>query len=200
LTVTGPERLDLHVTLGQTQRIWADQRRPGRCQLLHARGQVRSLAHRGVVHVQIAADRAHDDLTGVEPDADLHQEALAPPYALGVAAHGLVHPQRGVAGAHGVVLMGERRTEQRHDPVAHDLVDSTLVVVHCFHHAFEHRVEDLARLFRVALREQFHRTLQIGEQHSDLLALTFNRFFGEQHALGKVLGDVLLWRGEARRG
>jgi hypothetical protein len=34
------------------------------------------LAHGGVVHAEIAADRAHHDVAGVEADADLHFHAL----------------------------------------------------------------------------------------------------------------------------
>jgi len=34
---------------------------------------------------------------------------------------------------------------------------------------FENRVENLARLLRVTIGQQLHRTLQVGEQHRDLL-------------------------------
>ena len=74
-----------------------------------------------------------------------------------------------------MILVRERRAEQRHDAVAHHLVDGAFVAVHRLHHAFEDRVEDLARLFGVAVREQLHRALQVGEQHRDLLALAFQR-------------------------
>jgi hypothetical protein len=63
-----------------------------------------------------------------------------------VALQRLLHPERGVARAHRVILVGERRAEQRHDPVAHHLVDGALVAVHGLHHALEHGIEDLARL------------------------------------------------------
>ena len=149
--------------------------------------------------MQVATDRAHHHLAGVEPDANLNREALAAAHALGIAAHGLVHPQRGVAGPHGVILMGQRRTEQGHDPVAHHLVDGALVVMHGFHHAFEHGIEDLAGFLRVAIGEQFHRALQIREEHGDLLALAFERSLRQENFFGEVLGDELLWRREARR-
>ena len=94
---------------------------------------------------------------------------------LSVAPDRLLHAQRRVAGAHGVILVGERGTEQRHDAVAHHLVDRALVAVHRLHHALEHRVEDLARLLRIAVGQQFHGALEIGEEHRDLLALAFER-------------------------
>jgi hypothetical protein len=109
---------------------------------------------------------------------------------LGVAADRVLHAQRGVAGAHRVILMRERGAEQRHDAVAHDLIDRALVVVHGFHHAFEDGIEDLARLFRIAIGEQLHRALQIREQHRDLLALAFEGGLGSEDLLGEVLGRV----------
>ena len=47
------------------------------------------------------------------------------------------------------------------------------VAVHRRHHALEHGVEELAGLFGVAVGQQLHRALQVGEQHGDLLALAF---------------------------
>jgi hypothetical protein len=35
-----------------------------------------------------------------------------------------LHPERRIAGPHSVILMGERRAEESHDPVAHDVVDA----------------------------------------------------------------------------
>ena len=82
-------------------------------------------------------------------------------------------PQRRVAGPHRVVLVGERRAEERHDPVAHDLVHGALVAVDGLHHPLEDGVEELARLLGVAVGEQLHRALEVGEEHRDLLALAF---------------------------
>jgi hypothetical protein len=50
-----------------------------------------------------------------------------------------------------VVLVGEGSTEQSHDPVAHDLVDGALVAMDRLHHAFEHRIEQFARVLRVSV-------------------------------------------------
>jgi hypothetical protein len=64
-------------------------------------------------------------------------------------------------------------------------------------HLLEHGVEELAGLLGVAVGEQLHRALQVGEQHGDLLALTFQGFLGEQDPLGEVLGGVGGGRAEA---
>jgi hypothetical protein len=55
------------------------------------------------------------------------------------------------------------------------LVDGAFVSVDGVHHQLEHRVENLASLFRIAIGEQFHRTLAIGEEDGDLLALSLQR-------------------------
>ena len=52
--------------------------------------------------------------------------------------------------------MGQRRAEERHDPVAHDLVHGALVAVHGLHHPLEDWIEDLARLLGIAISEQLH--------------------------------------------
>ena len=71
------------------------------------------------------------------------RHAVGAPDLLGVPLHRLLHPQRGVAGPHGVVLVGERRAEEGHDAVAHHLVHGALVAVDGLHHPLEHGVEEL---------------------------------------------------------
>ena len=142
-------------------------------ELFHARRQVRRPADGRVVHVQIAADGAYHDLTGVEADADLHVHAVSPAGDLGVALDPLLHAQRRVAGPHRVVLVGERRAEERHDAVAHHQADGALVVMDGLHHVFEDRVEEFARLLGITFGQQLHRALEVGEKHRHLLALAF---------------------------
>ena len=72
-----------------------------------------------------------------------------------------------------MILMGDRRPEEGHDAVAHDLVDGAFVAVHGRHHALEHRVEELPRLLGIAVGQQLHGAFEVGEQHRDLLALAF---------------------------
>jgi hypothetical protein len=62
-----------------------------------------------------------------------------------------------------MILMRDRRPEQRHDAVAHDLVDGPLVAMDRFHHVLKHGVENLARFFRITIGEQLHGALKVGE-------------------------------------
>jgi hypothetical protein len=62
--------------------------------------------------------------------------------------------------------------------------------VHGLHHAFEDGVEELARLFGIAVRKQLHRALQIGEEDGDLLPLALEGGLRGEDLLRKVLGRV----------
>ncbi len=130
---------------------------------------MRGLTHGGVIHVEVAADRADHDFARVKPDADVH--GVAARDAGRVASHGVLHPERRVARPHGVILVCERGAEQGHDPVAHDLVHRPLVPVDGLHHPLQDGVEKLARLLGVAISKQFHRPFQVSEEDRDLLAL-----------------------------
>ena len=71
-----------------------------------------------------------------------------------------------------MILVGDRRAEEGHNPIAHNPVHGALIAVDRLDHAFEHRVEELLRVLRVAVSKQLHRALNIREQHGDLLPLT----------------------------
>ncbi len=156
------------------------------------------LAHGCVVHVQITADRPDHDLARVEPDPDMDEGSLAAANLLRVPLDRLLHAESGIAGPHGVVLVGDRCSEEGHDAVTHHLVDGTLVAVNGLHHVLQHRVEQLARLLGVTVGQQLHRALEIGKQHGDLLPLALQGGLGGQDLLGEVPGRIELGRGEAR--
>ena len=65
-----PQGIDLHRALHQPQGGGRQPNAARRGELLHARRQVRGLAHGGVVHVQVVANGAHHHFAGVEPDPD----------------------------------------------------------------------------------------------------------------------------------
>ena len=58
------------------------------------------------------------------------------------------------------------------------------------HHEREDGIENLARLLGIAIGEQLHRALEIGEEHRDLLALAFEGGLGGEDLLGEVFGSV----------
>ena len=89
-----------------------------------------------------------------------------------------------------MILVRDGRAKQRHDAVAHHLVDRALIAVHGLHHALEHRVEELAGLFGIAVGQQLHRALEVGEQHGDLLALAFQGGLGGEDFLGQMARSI----------
>jgi hypothetical protein len=145
-----PQGVDLDVALHQPQGLAGQQRGPRAGELFHARGQMCGLPHRRVVHVQIIADCAYH-LAGVQPDPDLHIEPLTLTQLLGIAADGVLHAQGGIAGAHGVIFMGQRRPKQGHDAIAHNLIDRAFVAVHGVHHPRQDWVEELTGFLGVAV-------------------------------------------------
>jgi hypothetical protein len=59
------ERLHRDEAFYEFKRRWRQQNAARVCELFHARSQVRRPADGRVVHVQIAADGAHDNLAGI---------------------------------------------------------------------------------------------------------------------------------------
>src|SRR5262249_33232643 len=160
---------------------------------------MRRLADGRVVHMKVAADGANDHLARVQADTDPDRYTLDPADTLGISFDRLLHAERRVARAHGVVLVGQRRAEERHDSVAHHLVDRALVPMDGLHHPLKNGIENLASLLRITVGEQFHRALEVGEEHGDLLPLPLQGALGRENLLGEVLRSVGLRR-RARGG
>jgi hypothetical protein len=99
-----------------------------------------------------------------------------------------------------VVLVGEGRPEERHDPVAHHLVHGALIAMDGLHHELEDRVKDLPRFLGITVGEQLHRAFHIGEQHRHLLTLTLEGSPGGKDAFGEMFGCVDVGRLEPRGG
>jgi hypothetical protein len=88
------------------------------------------MADRRVVHSEIVTDLAHDNFSRVKTHSDGKTDAPVETNLIGVSSKLLLERQSGVTRALRVVFVGDRCTEQRHDPVAGVLVDRTLEAVH----------------------------------------------------------------------
>jgi hypothetical protein len=108
----------------------------------------------------------------------------------GIGAHRGLHGQGRVAGAQGVVFVGDGGTEQGHNAIAKHLVDSALEAVHGVHHVVDGGVEELLGGFRVEAPDEFRRVLEVSKQHGDLLALAFKGGFGCQDFFREIDGGV----------
>ena len=74
-----------------------------------------------------------------------------------------------------MILVRDRRAEERHDAVAGVLVDGALEAVHAVREDLEESLEDRVPLLGSDLLGELHRALHVGEQHRHLLALAFER-------------------------
>ena len=195
-----PQGVDLHQPLHQAQggRREADAARRG--QLFHARCQVRGFPHGRVVHVQVVANGAHHHFAGVQADAHTQFQATGAADVVGVGAHGGLHRQGGIAGAQGVVLVGNGGTEQGHNAIAEHLVHRALEAVHGVHHAVQRRVEELLGGFGVEAANQLGGVFEIGKQHRHLLALACQGTAGGENLLGQMPGGIDLGSGKGPCG
>ena len=71
--------------------------------------------------------------------------------------------------------MRQRSAKERHDAVAQDLIHRAFVAVYRVHHEVQGRVQQSAGFFRVETGNQLGGTLDVGEEHGDLLAFAFDR-------------------------
>jgi hypothetical protein len=156
-------------------------------ELLHALREADGVAERGVLHAEVLADRPHHHLAGVEAHADREAEPLRAAELRRVGGELVLEMERRVAGAPGVVLVGDRRPEQRHDAVARELVDRALEAVDALAEDREEAVHDPPPLLRVAALGELHRAHHVGEQHRHLLALPFQGAAAGTDLLGEVL-------------
>jgi hypothetical protein len=90
----------------------------------------------------------------------------------------------------GVVLVGDGRTEQRHDPVTRELVDGAFPPVHGVQHALKGAVHDRVELLGIQRRRELGGPLDVHEEHRHLLPLTSEGPALLQDARGQMLGGV----------
>jgi hypothetical protein len=147
------------------------------------------VALRGVVHAEVVADPAHDDLAGVEADPRREVEPALPAQRLREAAELVAQVQGRVAGALRVVLVRDRGAEERQDAVAGELVHRPLEAVHALGEQLEEAVHDPVPLLGIELLGELHRALHVGEEDGHLLALALEGARGED-LVGEVSGRV----------
>ncbi len=82
--------------------------------------------------------------------------------------------------------MRDRRPEQRHEPIAEELVDRALIPVHLGQRDPEKPVDHQVKVLRPQLRCQRARPHDVAEQDAHLLALTLDRAPHRQDLLADV--------------
>jgi hypothetical protein len=131
------------------------------------------MADRSIFNLTLAGlNRAHHHIADVGADAGLEIYPFFCAQSLCEAVHLLLHSQSRVEGALWMVFVSNRRTEQCEDAIPGRLHDEAAVAVYSLHHQLERGIDNGTRLFRVEVLHQLHRTLDVGEQCGNHLALT----------------------------
>jgi hypothetical protein len=167
-----PEIAEREEAVRQRLRPIAHEDRAGGGEGLEPLRDADRVADRIVVRTaDVRARGPHDDLAGVDADADGERQPALLPQPLRPPADVLLHAQRRVEGALGMVLVRDRRAEEREDAVAARVGHPAVVAVHGVRHHGEGGVDDAARVLGVEAIDQLHRPLDVGEQRGDGLAL-----------------------------
>jgi hypothetical protein len=119
--------LEAERAIAQALRALAHHDLPGLGDGKEPRRDVRGVAHRGVVHAEIAPDRANDDRARVDPHPHAEVDPVEALDVGGERPQALLDRQGGPQRTGRVILMGDRGAEERHHPVAEELVDGALV-------------------------------------------------------------------------
>src|SRR5438874_10673681 len=155
-------------------------------QLLHPGGEPNDVPLRGVVHAQVVADPPHDDLAGVQSNPHRELEPALAPHVFGERAELARQIQGGRTGALGVILVGDRRAEERHDAVAGVLVDGPLVSVNAARKDPEQAIEQAMPFLGIDALRELHRAHDVGEEDGDQLALAPERALGRKNLLDEM--------------
>src|SRR4029453_8965141 len=67
--------------------------------------------------------------------------------------------------------------------------------MHRIHHEMQHRVDDLLRLFGIAVFDQLHRVPDVGKENGDLLPFSFQGLPRGQYFFTEMSGNITVWRG-----
>jgi hypothetical protein len=121
-----PEVLKLDEPLDQLGGVLGEVGLPRLGDLFHSRCQARGVPESRVVHPQIVADLPDHDLARVESHPHREADPLRETKLVRVTPQILLQRQRRVAGPRRVILVRDRRPEQRHDPIARVLIDCPL--------------------------------------------------------------------------
>jgi hypothetical protein len=160
--------------------------------LHQAGGKVHRIADDRIVHAQIAPHIPGDDHAGVEADMEsertreIVRTVCIKPFDVG---H---HIQRTPYGAFGIVFVSQRRPENRHDPVADELVNRPLVSQNDGDQSGKTFVEDGRQIFGIHFFGEGGETRDIGKQDGDEAAFALDLLPGGKNALCKIARDVSL--------
>ena len=156
--------------------------------LLKARGNVGRVADSRVVHPEVVSDAADDDEPAVEALAHLEGQRALARQLVSVVLERALDAERGAHRSLRVVLVGERRAEERHDAVPEELVHRSLVPMDLGQHELEGARHEAVHVLGVEPRRERGEARDVHEQDGDLLAFALEGGLRGEDALGEVPG------------
>ncbi len=133
----------------QAVRGLAHQDRSRRGQRLQAGGEVGGIADRRVVHLEVVADGADDDRSGMDTDARGELEAASGVQAAIEITERLLDLPGGTHAAVGRILVRHGRAEQRHHAVAGQLIDDAFEAINLVKGQLQVLIEEVAIFLRI---------------------------------------------------
>src|SRR5262249_42160510 len=119
----------MKIVANETVRRLGDDDASGIGDLQHPGRDIRRVAHRRIVHPQVAADATDDNEAGVEALPDPKLDTAAPLQFIPVALESPLDAERRVHRALCMIFVSNRRPEERHNAVAEELVHRALVTM-----------------------------------------------------------------------
>ena len=80
-----------------------------------------------------------------------------------IGPHGRLHGQRRIAGAQGVVFVGNGGAKQGHNAIAEHLIHRALEAVHGVHHEVDDGIQELLGRFGIEAVDEPGRVLEVGK-------------------------------------
>ncbi len=186
------------VALDQLAGGVADRHRARGRRSLDARPGVHRVAHREVVHREVDADVTDHHGPAVQTDAEAQIQIARLGKLPAVGLERRLDVQRGASGALRVILVGDRRPEEREEPVAEELGDRPLVTMDLVQHQIERALQDRPHVLRVEPLGHRRRSDHVGVEHGDLLALPLELRAARPDLVGERRRRICLRRREPR--
>ncbi len=195
-----PEVLEREEPRSNAVRLLAHHDLAGLGDAQEPRREIGRVADGRIIHAEVPADRSDHDQPGVDSHPHPELGSMGPAHVGGERLELLLDRQRRAERPVGVILVGDGRSEQRHDPVTEELIDGPLVTVDGAENDLERPIHDRVNFLGVHPLRHRGEARDVREHDGDALSLALQGRLRSEDLLGEVLGSVGVRRGEFLRG
>ena len=111
------------------------------------------------------------DLPSVQANPHFQGRTAAGKLAAVKLSESPVERERGLARAEGVVLLGQRRTEERHQAITGEVNHNTTMLADRLGHQARHTIKKSTGILRIRIGNQFRRIAEVGKEYGEVLPL-----------------------------